>query len=248
MRAKHHEKETARDLMSTLRFIVMIVVLLCLPVRSMAGGPVHGARAAGMGTAFVALADDPSAILFNAAGIASIRGTEIYGGNTVLTINSDYLDKAGRTEETDFNIFTTPHLYITTDLGRDNITIGLGVYAPFGIGGRSWPLNGLTKFTSTRAEIATLSVNPTVAIKVTPQIMVGAGLDYMGAYSLAEKMLDQGIFGAGDGKLRLKGYGYGLGFNAGAIVRLKKLNVGLAYRSEIEVDIEGQLEMEAIAP
>jgi len=226
----------------------MLFVLLFLPARSMAGGPVHGARAAGMGTAFVALADDPSAILFNPAGIASIRGTRVYGGNSVLTINTDFLDSAGRTEETDFNIFFPPHFYITTDLGRDNLAIGFGVYAPFGIGGRSWPLNGLTKFTSTRAEVATLSINPTVAIKLTPHIMVGAGFDYMKAYSLAEKMLDQGVFGSGDGKLRLVGDGGGIGFNAGAIIRLKGLSIGLAYRSEIEVDIDGQLEMEAIAP
>ncbi len=234
--------------MSTRRLALMIIVLLFLPARSMAGGPVHGARAAGMGTAFVAVASDPSAILFNPAGIAQIRGTRVYGGNSALTINSDYLDRAGRTEETDFRAYFPPHFYITTDLGRDDLAFGLGVYAPFGIGGRTWPQNGLTRFTSTRAEIATLSVNPTVGVKLTPHVMVGAGFDYMGAYSLSERMLDQGAFGAGDGKLRLKGDGYGMGFNAGVIARLKGLSIGLAYRSEIEVDIDGQLEMESIAP
>ncbi len=234
--------------MTTRVFFIAVLALLSLPARSMAGGPVHGARTAGMGTAFVAVADDPSAILFNPAGLASIRGTKIYGGLSVFTINSDYLDKTGRTEETDFNVFFPPHLYITTDLGRDNLALGLGVYAPFGIGGRSWPQNGLTKFTSTRSEIATLSVNPTFAIKPTPYLMVGAGLDYMKAYSLAEKMVDQSVFGMGDGKLRLLGDGDGFGFNAGALVRLKRLSIGLAYRSEIEVDIDGQLEIEAIPP
>jgi len=226
----------------------MLFVLLSLPARSMAGGPVHGARAAGMGTAFVGLADDPSAILFNPAGIASIRGTKVYGGNSVLTINTDFLGKSGSMEETDFNIFFPPHFYITSDLGTDNLAIGLGVYSPFGIGGRSWPLNGLTNFTSTRSEVGTLSVNPTLAVKLTPHIMVGAGFDYMRAYSLAEKMLDQSAFGSGDGKLRLVGDGDGIGFNAGVLVRLNRLSLGLAYRSEIEVDIDGQLEMEAIAP
>jgi hypothetical protein len=55
------------------RWLVLIALFplfssILFPVAAFAGGPVHGAKAAGMGTAFIGLADDPSAILFNPAG------------------------------------------------------------------------------------------------------------------------------------------------------------------------------------
>jgi long-subunit fatty acid transport protein len=63
----------------------------CLPAGfCFAGIPVLGAKAAGMGTAFVAVADDPSAIAYNPAGLAGSRGTRIYGGATAVIPSSKY--------------------------------------------------------------------------------------------------------------------------------------------------------------
>ena len=63
------------------RFAVFAVTLLFLaaPAASFAAGFSvfeAGAKALGMGGAFVAQADDPSAIFFNPAGIASLENTQ----------------------------------------------------------------------------------------------------------------------------------------------------------------------------
>lgn len=45
----------------TKRVTLLLFYLIFSPSLSFAGGPVHGAKASSMGTAFVAIADDPSA-------------------------------------------------------------------------------------------------------------------------------------------------------------------------------------------
>jgi len=59
----------------TLFLAITLTVLLAQP--SMAGTPIHGAKAAGMSTAFIGLADDPSAIFHNPAGITQLEGTRV---------------------------------------------------------------------------------------------------------------------------------------------------------------------------
>jgi long-subunit fatty acid transport protein len=60
-----------------------VCILLYAADAAFAGGPVHGAKAAGMGTAFVAVADDPSAILHNPAGLIKLK-TQIFMGAALL--------------------------------------------------------------------------------------------------------------------------------------------------------------------
>ena len=138
-----------------------------------AGAPVHGSKAASMGTAFVAIADDPSAILYNPAGLTQLTGTNTYSGATAVIPTSEYESPSGESDETDFQVFFPPHLYISSDLNTETIALGLGVFSPFGIGGRKWGEDGPTRYISTESTIATISVNPTFAWEITPSLSVG---------------------------------------------------------------------------
>ena len=95
------------------------------PTVSLAGGPIHGAKAAAMGTAFVAVADDPSAILHNPAGLANLKGTNLYGGGIAVILSSEYKSPEGGRERTSFQVFFPPHFYISTDLGTNSLGLGL---------------------------------------------------------------------------------------------------------------------------
>lgn len=46
-------------------FLAVLCLVLSAKKRSLAGTPIHGGKAAGMEAAFVAIADDPSAVLHN---------------------------------------------------------------------------------------------------------------------------------------------------------------------------------------
>jgi len=229
--------------------IVMTATVIFSPQRVYAGGPIHGARAAGMGTAFIGVADDPSAILHNPGGLAQVRGTRVYGGLSALTIHSEFVDPQGREEETEFRIFTVPHGYVTSDLGFETLIFGIGVYSPFGIGGREWKKTGLTRYLSTKDMIGTVSVNPTVAWQALPWLSVAAGIDYMHAFVENERRLDQSMVLYGDARSRTEADGGGWGYNLGLLINVgNRIRVGLAYRSKIEVDFDGDLEIENIAP
>lgn len=235
--------------MPQLFFVTIFLLLVLLPAISLAGTMVHGAKAAGMGTAFTAIADDPSAITNNPAGLTQLTGTNIYGGATFVFPSTTYQNPSGQSEDTEFQVFFPPNLYLSSDLNTKDIRLGIGIYAPFGIGGRKWSKDGLTRFSSTKSLIATLSINPTIAYQVLPSLSIGFGLDYMLARHEAERMIDQSLFGARDGEFNLKADGDGWGYNIGILFTPdKRVSLGLAYRSRIKVDFKGDAELKNIAP
>lgn len=231
-------------------FVLLFLFLSLAPAaRAVAGGPIHGARAAGMGTAFIGVADDPSAILHNPGGLTQSKGTQAYGGVTAVYVRSELEDATGERESTDFQLFYPPHLYLTSNLGTRRWVLGVGLHSPFGIGGRKWDKTGLTRYGSTESGIATFAVNPTAAWQVHPSLSVAIGIDYLWARSRTERMVDQSPLGAGDGEFRLEGDGDGWGYNLGLLWRVgPSVRVGFAYRSRIEVDIEGEARLSGIAP
>ncbi|MBU0728340.1 MAG: outer membrane protein transport protein [Proteobacteria bacterium] len=225
---------------------IYLYFFLLWPTVSLAGGPVHGSKAAGMGTAFIAVADDPSAILHNPAGISYIEGNNLYGGFTTIAPSSSYESNTGEQEDTDFQLFFPPHLYYTRESEFKDITLGIGLYSPFGIGGRKWSDTGLTRYLSTEGSIATVAVNPTVSWKFHPTASLAIGLDYMYARKEGSRMID---FGTGDGLSNIEADGGGWGYNFGLLWSAPdNFRIGLAYRSSINVKFEGELTVTGIAP
>ncbi|MEK6742258.1 MAG: outer membrane protein transport protein [Nitrospirota bacterium] len=237
------------DHCSILIFLLLLSVLFTAGPPAFAGGPVHGARAAGMGTAFVGLSDDPSAILFNPAGLTQLKGTQLYGGVTAVHPSTTYSNTSGASESTKSQTFFPPHLYFTTDSAGSNLVLGLGLYSPFGIGGRKWDETGLTRYQSVESSIATLSLNPTIAWRVSDSISLAAGIDYLRAAMKMKRMLDQSLFGAGDAISEVEADGDGWGYNLGAMFRAgDRLKIGAAYRSAVKVEYRGDMTIEKIAP
>lgn len=231
-----------------LLFITLGLVLL-LSGTSFAGGPVHGAKAAAMGTAFVAIADDPSAILHNPAGLTQFKGTNIYSGVTLVMPSTTYQSPSGQTEDTDFQVFFPPNFFITSDLKTERMAVGLGIYSPFGIGGRKWDESGSTRFVSTESTIATVSVNPTFAWKITRRLSIGLGVLYLHSFNDGEVMVDQSSVGGQNGKFSIEADGGGWGYNFGFLLSpLEKLSLGFAYRSGVNADQTGTVKQENIAP
>jgi len=230
-------------------FISMLLYIFLCPAISIAGGPVQGSKASAMGTAFVAVADDPSAIAHNPAGLTQLTGTTIYGGNTFVIQSTTYENPSGQSEDTDFQVFFPPHLYVVSDFGKRDMRFGIGIYSPFGIGGRKWDENGLTRYSSVKNMIATISINPAIAYRILPSLSIGAGIDFMISKTEAEKMIDQSALGAGDCNVTMDGLGTGWGFNLGILFMPdRRWSIGLGYRSRIKVTHKGDIELTHIAP
>jgi long-chain fatty acid transport protein len=201
-----------------------------------------------MATAFVAVADDPSTIMHNPAGLINLQGFNIYGGGTAMVPSTEFKSPSGASEKAKSQVFFPPHFFATYDLNTDNLCLGLGVYSPFGIGGTRWSEDGLTRYASTKSLISTVAVNPAMAWRVQPWLSVAAGFFYLGAYSNTEQMVNQSALGAPDGKSSIKGYGGGWGYNLGILLFPgEKLSFGASYRSHCEVDQKLTLSLEDIA-
>lgn len=229
--------------------MICLAGLLILPRAAKAGNPLEGAKAAGMGTAFLAVADDPSAIAHNPAGLTQQKGTHIYNGINAVILSSEYESPEGRSERTSFQIFLPPNAFLTTDFGLEKVALGLGIYSPFGIGGRKWSETGLTRYASTNGLIATVNINPTVAWRVLPQLSLGFGVDILYSLNQMAKMVDQSALGFRDAKLSFRGDGVGVGGNFGILLFPNgEISLAFAYRSRIRLRQRGSVALEAIAP
>ncbi|MFC1788413.1 OmpP1/FadL family transporter [Thermodesulfobacteriota bacterium] len=228
--------------------LIVLILLLILPHISPAATQIHGAKAAGMGTAFVAIADDLSAMVYNPAGLTLSKGTHVYAGATAVMGSSDYKSPLGASEDTEFQVFFPPHLYISSDFDMQDKVLGLAIFSHFGIGGRKWDQSGLTRYADTESFITTMAVNPTFAWEIKPGLSIGFGVFYMYSKNEAERMINQSLAGAGDAKFNLDVDGGGWGYNLGILVTpSKKFSYGIAYRSGVKVDLSGDVKLENIA-
>ncbi|MGQ0457593.1 MAG: OmpP1/FadL family transporter [Hyphomicrobium sp.] len=127
-----------------------------------------------------------------------------------------------------------PASYFSYQLS-EQLVLGLGVNAPFGLttdGNFSWAGSVFAR----ESKITTYNFTPTVAYRVTPGVIVGAGIQI----EYIDAQLRQ-AFGAPNGPTSaIKGDDVGYGFTAGVIVEpAAGTTIGLGFRSKIEHDLEG---------
>ncbi|HVR71363.1 MAG TPA: outer membrane protein transport protein [Vicinamibacteria bacterium] len=210
----------------------------------------QGARGMGFAGAFTAQASDPSAIFHNAAGIAFLRGKQIYLGGTLVAPSSTFEGASpfpgeGVTEKTDAGLLIPPSAYYTHALAPD-IVAGVGVHVPFGLRSR-WanPAAYSGRFISRSAELTGFALNPTLAVKLADRLAVGAGLDLRFSAVKLERSVPlvnpftQRVVDAAALDLE-SDMSTGIGFNLGVLARPSETtSVGLAYRHKVKVDYEG---------
>src|SRR5256712_12829585 len=96
----------------------------------------HGAAASGKANAFAGEANDPSAIFYNPAGITQLPGTQVMIGASLVKLDSTFRSST-TVESTQLQdqFPVLPYVYITHRFkGWDErLSIGLGIYTPFGI-------------------------------------------------------------------------------------------------------------------
>jgi long-chain fatty acid transport protein len=213
----------------------------------------QGARATGMGLAFTGIADDPTAIFYNPAGMGFQEHFGLYIGGNLLTRTDGGLAGAnpfpgvGASENIDKQWFFTPNVYAVLPLTAE-LNFGVGVTAPYGLGLR-WanPNESVTKFVSQNAVIKTLDLNPTFSYRLFPQLAIAAGADLrFSKVQLERDIAAQNPFTQSfDDVAHVKlnsdlTSNTGWGWNAGIMLKpFEALSIGATYRSHIKVDYDG---------
>jgi len=227
----------------------MLTFFLLVCDVSYAASGVQGSKANSMGTAFVAVADDASAIAFNPAGITQIKGAQLYGSVLGVVPTTTYTSPGGSNQSMEKQFFIAPNLYYTSDTPIKDLYYGIGLYSPFGLGGTKWSTTGLTRYISTESLTSTFAINPSAAYKVSDSFSIGVGFNYMYAQMKSATNTNQALLGAADGAMALKGNGGGMGYNVGMLYQASDhVKIGMAYRSEIKVKFRGNLTLSNIAP
>jgi long-chain fatty acid transport protein len=201
--------------------------------------PDQDARATGQGEAFVAQADDASAIYYNPGGLTQIQGTEITSGGMV-DFPEAHLKGTGPAGQMNDMAFL-PHLYISTDFGLTNSPwrVGLGFNVPFGQAA-DYSRNGPFRYIVTSASLAVFNIEPTVAFKVNDHLSLGAGLNIYEATTDLRQHVAIPIPGAPDGQFHFYGDGLSFGATAGLMYKITPQHtVGVVYRSPFTVGFDG---------
>jgi len=206
----------------------------------------HGARATGMGGAFVARALDGSAMYFNAAGLGFQKGFNVLVGTTLIFPSSTFTGPGAATTEAKMvsQVFYPSNLYASYGV-NDQLVVGLGVYNPFGLG-TEWDKDWVGRRLSVKTDLQTFYINPTVAYKINDDLSVGAGVSYVLANAKINyrvptySSLAPPTPAAKDGTAGLEGDGNGISFNVGVIYKpMENLSVGASYRSLVDIEFTG---------
>ncbi len=199
----------------------------------------QGASALGQADAVVAHLDGPSAIFFNPALINDLKGTQVEVGTTAIVADLEFKsDSTGKTEEAESNVHLPSTFYLTHQI-NDQLSAGLGVFFPFGLG-TEWDDDWEGRHLATKSEVISYNINPVVSYRVTPKVSVAAGVNVLWLDAeLERKVLINPALPEPDINQKFSGDGHGFGYNLGLAVKITdQMSFGASYRSKVEVDIE----------
>jgi long-chain fatty acid transport protein len=223
----------------------------------------HGVS--GLGTAYAggaAAALDPTTVFFNPAGMTRLAGSQVAVGANFIDPDIEFSNAgssrrvgaaapspiapapgAGPDGGDAGSGVLVPSFYLTHQLD-DRWTLGLSVDAPFGLKteyDRGW----VGRYHAINSEIRTVNLNPSVAWKAAPGLSLGAGFSVLYADVELSQAVDSCAFApfSCDTHSELSGDDVGYGFNLGLLYEISdQTRIGLAYRSRVELELEGEAE------
>lgn len=214
--------------------------------------PEQGAAAIGQNDAFVAQADDPSAIYYNPAGLIQVTGTRTLSGAYFNGPEATYNGSgtgAGTGKGAQDQINIVSHFYVVSDFGMEWFRAGLGIFTPFGQS-VDWGNNNSFRYVTTRAGLRMVDLNPTVSFKILDNLFFGAGYDFYYCDADVRRALPfviPGVGFLGEGNFRFEGHGEGSGFNVGTMWKIDEQNtIGVSYRSRVDVEFDGHVKVSQI--
>lgn len=201
----------------------------------------NGSKANAMGGAFVGLANDFSAAYWNPAGLAQMTTASfsLYGTD-ILPFGTYTFSLAGVDAKSTFKHYLIPGLGYFQPIG-DRIVIGIYLSAPSGAGA-TWDGEDLAALTGGNpykwsSMLGIFTASPSIAVKVTDQIMLGATVDIN--YGMLK--MDQ-PFDLGQYTENLKGLAVGGTF--GLLVKpVKQFSFGVTYKLPFTAKLKGDVEI-----
>lgn len=224
--------------------------------------------ARGLGNAFAgaaAVADDPSTIFFNPAGMTRLEGTQVSGTISFIFPSGEWSDSGSRDafgspltggDGSDGGVTAIVPVFYAHYTIDERWSAGIGVNVPFGLA-TNWTDTWRGRYQAIESDIKTINVQPTVAYRIDDQWSVGAGVDFQYLDVRLTQAVDYGTIAvanlgpapaaalglgpqANDGRGIVEGDSTDWGFNAGVLWEMdERTRFGFHYRSKIEHTLDG---------
>lgn len=196
-------------------------------------------------------ADDASTVFTNPAGMTRLDKSEIlFGGQglyTGLKFSPDSRTTNTGTRGDTSQWLPSGNLYYVHSLTKD-WKVGVGVLGYFGLSldyGDNW----VGRYYVQSATLQGITIQPSVAYRVTDRLSVGAGLNMMNG-TLEQKVALNNIDPRmPDGQLKISDRTWGYGANLGILYELSKTTrFGVNYLSEVKLDFKDTPQFSGLGP
>lgn len=210
-------------------------------------------NASGLGNSFAgaAIADDASVEFDNPAAIVRFDRPQMAASAVVVAASGKFTidkfqpsDLPGKTQVDPLDTNILPAIHFVSPIYQ-RLFIGMGITVPYGYD-TDYGNDSVASYFATKSQIVAANFNPSLAVKVTDQFSIGAGVS---AQCLDAELDRKGATVAGFKVQNIKNSvdDWGLGWNIGALYQLSQYSrIGLAYRSEIKHSPNGEMKFQLL--
>lgn len=230
------------------RLAASLALAACANLAHAAGFALVEQNVSGLGNAYAgqaAAATDASTIFFNPAGMTYLPDRQVVVAGHLIRPQAEFSgtvnpDIGGGNGGDAGDLALVPNAYLVYRLTPD-IYLGVGLNAPFGLK-TEYDSDWKGRTQAIKSEVKMVNLNPSIAWKAGESLSLGAGV----SIQYAEATLTSSAGGAG--VATVKGDDYSWGFNLGALWQASEATrIGLAYRSEVEQTLAGDVGFSAAA-
>ena len=214
-------------------------------------------NASGLGNAYAgqaAAATDASTVFFNPAGMGLLPGSQLVVAGNLIKPSAEFqnggstaapLQTLGDAGGDAGDLGFVPNFYYVTPVNQD-LSLGIGLNAPFGLK-TEYDQTWMGRFQAVTSEVKTINLNPSLSYKLNETVLLGIGLSAQYIDAKLTNMVNYSALAGGalganlQGLADVEGNDYGWGYNLGALFNLANTRVGIAYRSEVDYTLEGDV-------
>ncbi len=244
-----------RVLVRRSAFCVLLLMTVAAPLALASGFHIYeqGAKASGQAVAFVARADDASAVYYNPAAMTWFETPQVALGFSGVYLGDTKFDSelSGRQWDMKDHTPTPIHFYYAQRVKGTPFAWGFGVTTPFGLI-TDWTLPGFdARYQAWRTDLRTFVYNLNGAVELGHGWSFAVGADYLTAdlrdfsrFILVPVPVPDISTALVNDFSNLTGDGNKWGWNAALQYKNRDWALGFTYRSKIDVTVEGTASFE----
>ncbi len=216
---------------------LLLGACLALPATIFAQGfqvNLQGQKQIGMAGAGVGIAMDGASVFFNPGAVSMLKENQVNLGVSPLFFKSAFLKSGSSVVENNVDEIAPPfEAYAVWGPKSGKYKLAIGAYTPFG-GLVNWGDEWSGKYTLISLDLKAIYIQPTLSVKITDNIGIGAGFVYNHGQVNLQKAVPISQANGKDSKATLDGAGEGYGWNAGVYFKtLSGVSIGVTHRSKV---------------